>query len=77
LDEVVVLLRVGEDGVVVKEGLDLVDDGGREVGIGLVDAVDADHHVANLIKGVLGGELLGLEQVIFGDVEFVLGGLCV
>lgn len=77
LDEVVVLLRVGEDGVVVKEGLDLVDDGSGEVGIGLVDAVDADHHVANLIKGVLGGELFGLQQVIFGDVEFVLGGLCV
>lgn len=40
-----------------------------------VDAKDSSHDVADLLECVSGGELLGLEQIIFGDVEVVLGGV--
>jgi hypothetical protein len=40
-----------------------------------VDTVDSGHDVADFLEGESGGELLGLEQVIFGDVEVVLGGV--
>lgn len=69
------LFGVGKYRVIFEKGLDLLDNDGGKVVIFFVDAKDSSHDVADLLKCVSGGELLGLEQIIFGDVEVVLGAV--
>lgn len=77
LDQSLVLLGVLEDVVVLEESLNLLDNDEREVGVLLVDLVDVEHHVANLLQRHLRSELLGLKQIVLGDVELLLDVLVV
>lgn len=68
------LLGVGKDGFVLEKGLDLLYNDRGEVVVFFVDAKDPGHDVADLIERIPGGEFLRLEQIIFSDIEVVLGG---
>lgn len=65
------LVQLGmlEDVFILEEGAYLLNDGRGKVGVARVNSVDSYHDVADLFQGVAGGELLGLEQIIFGNVE--------
>jgi hypothetical protein len=69
------LLGVGEYGFVLEKGLDLEYNDGGKVVVVLVDAKDSGHDIADLFERIPGGEFLCLEQIIFGDIEVVLGGV--
>lgn len=69
------LLGVGKDGFVVEKGFDLVYNDGGEVVVFLVDAKDSGHDVADLFERIPRGEFLCLEQIIFSDIEVVLGSV--
>lgn len=66
-------MGVEKDVLVLEKGADFINDGGWKVGVVGVNAMDTDHDVADLVEGVFRGELLGLEEVVFGDVEVMLG----
>lgn len=72
-NQVLMLLGVEKDVLVLEKGADFINDGGWKVGVVGVNAMDTDHDVADLVEGVFRGELLGLEEVVFGDVEVMLG----
>lgn len=65
------LVQLGmlEDVFILEKGAYFLNDGRGKVGVARVNSVDSYHDVADLFQGVAGGELLGLEQIIFGDVE--------
>lgn len=69
------LFGVGKDGFILEKGLDLEDNDGGEVVVLLVDAKDPGHDIADLFERIPGGEFLCLEQIIFGDIEVVFGGV--
>jgi hypothetical protein len=54
--------------LVVEEGFDLVQDNNRKVGIELVDSMHPDHDVAYFCERKSVGQLLGLKEVVFGDM---------
>ena len=63
-------LRV-EEMVVVDKGFDLEQDNEREVGIAFVNSVNSNHDLADLLEGQLVGQALGLQQIVFCDMEIV------
>lgn len=66
------LIWILEDGLVIKERFYFFDDYGRKIGVFFVYLADSYHDLANFVEGVLGGELLGLEEIIFSDIEIML-----
>jgi hypothetical protein len=66
------LMGVFKNGLIVEKRLDLLDDGGGEIGVLFVDSAYPNHNVADFLQGILRGKLLGLEKVIFGDIEIML-----
>jgi hypothetical protein len=69
------LLGVGKDGFILEKGLDLEYNDRGKVMVVLVDAIDSGHDIADLFERIPGGEFLCLEQIIFGDIEVVFGGV--
>lgn len=49
--------------------MDLHENAVREVGIAVVDLDHVLHHVAHALQGERGGNGLGLNEIIFGDIE--------
>lgn len=74
LDQQLVAAGLLEDVFILEKEGDFANDGRGEVGVCPVYFVDAHHDIADLLEGILRGDFVCFEEIVFCYVEVVLGG---